>query len=363
MLRNLVFITICSFFCVHDSLAQPLSAFVDVQNQVMVWDNGMVRKIDYLAPTQMKIGRIAIPYLDNSRSFKIYYGGGIKTINAGTTNAFFVSDDLIPFLNQKSLNVFDQGTVKNLTAICNQYIMADSVILFLDAVKNEYKVYYNGQNHTIESFIPDSVLPSVKVSDNIVAYDNFANQFRIFYHGSIIPQEEYPVSSFDAGRNTVAYVDDNRKFKIFHNGQTYILDDYPPISYAAGDNLVAFVSTDGYFKIFYGDSVQTVGYFNPTYKVKDNIVAYKDPNGYFKVFYKGTLTDMENYYPTKFMIQYNSLAYINAAGTLRLFSDGEAYDVTNADVDSWQLNYDVIQYQIGQNIFKIFYKGTESDGN
>jgi len=68
---------------------------------------------------------------------------------------------------------------------------------------------------------------------------------------------------------------------------------------------------------------------------------------------------MENYYPTSYMIQYNSVAYINTSNTLRLFTEGEAYDVTNADLTNWQLNYDVITYQIGQGIFKIFYKGIE----
>ncbi len=123
--------------------------------------------------------------------------------------------------------------------------------------------------------------------------------------------------------------------------------------------MVAFVASDGHFRVFYADSVRTIGYMNPTYEVEDNILAYKDPGGMFKVFYKGTITDMESYYPNKFTIQYNSLAYINSASTLRMFSDGEVYDVTNAELSNWSLNYDVITYQIGQGIFRVFYKGIE----
>ncbi len=40
----------------------------------------------------------------------------------------------------------------------------------------------------------------VKVSDNIAAYDNYANQFRIFFRGEIINQEDYAVTSFEVGR-------------------------------------------------------------------------------------------------------------------------------------------------------------------
>ena len=349
----IVVVTVCT------SLAQPLASFVNLQNEFMVWSNGMLRKADFLPPTLKKTGRTAIPYLDNSRSFKIYYNGGVKLINVGFTNTFFATDNLVAYLNQKSLFVFDKGTSKNLTGICDQYFVADSLILYLDAVKSDYKVYYNGNIQSIESFVPDSTLASIKVSDNIIAYNNFANQFRIFFRGNKIAQEDYPVKSFDAGRNTVAYVDADSKFKIFHNGQTIIADNFAPTSYHVGDNLVAFVTSDGYFKIFYNDSVRTLGYFNPHYQVGDNIVAFRDPTGYLRVFYKGEITDMENYYPNEMTIQYNSLAFINTNNTLRLFTEGEVYDVTNADLTNWTLNYDVITYQIGQGIFKVYYKGTD----
>ncbi|MBL7719540.1 MAG: hypothetical protein JNL72_11930 [Flavipsychrobacter sp.] len=339
--------------------AQPLAAYTNIQNEVMAWDRGMIRKIDYLPPVQMKVGRCAIPYLDNSRSFRIYYGGGVRTINPGFTNAFFVSDYLVAFLNASSLNVFEKGNIKNLTTLCEQYYLGDSVLVYLDGLRRDYKAYYNGQVYPIENFLGDTAIYGIKVTDNIVAYNNYANQFRIFYHGETIAQEDFAVGSFDAGRNTVAYVDANRTFKVFHSGQTYLVENFAPISYYAGDNLVAYVSNDGYFKIFYGDSVRTIGFFTPDYVVGDNVVGYQDPSGYFKAFYKGEITQLESYYPQNYSIQYNSIAYINRANILRLFSEGEIHDVTNAALENWELNYDVIKYQIGRNMFRFFYKGRE----
>ena len=351
------------FFCVFllnkVAVGQPLSAFTNMQNEVIVFDNGMEHKVDFMPPTSMKIGRIAIPYLDNSRSFKVYANGGVKTLNSGFTNSYFVTDNLIAFLNQKSLNVYDKGVIKNLTGVCDQYFIADSVVMFLDSYKGEYKAYYNGQIYSIETYFQDSILSNVKVSDNIVAYDNFANQFRIFFHGRKIAQEDYQVASFDVGRNTVAYVDNDHRFKIFHNGKTTPVDDYEPKSYKAGDDQVAFVSSEGYFKIFYNDSVYTMGFYNPDFQVADYVVAYKDPGGMFNAFYKGAVTELDNYLPSNYTIQYNSLAYVNQANELKLFSEGEVYEVTNADLTAWQLNYDVVMYQIGQGVFKIYYKGTE----
>jgi hypothetical protein len=354
------FILCISFLSSSLSLwAQPLATFTNMQNQVMVWDKGILRKIDYLPPVEIKVGRVAIPYLDNSRSFKIYYGGGMRNINNGFTNEFKVSDNLIAYLNAQVLSVFDKGNIKSLSNLCTQYFLGDSILMFYDGIRNEYKAYYSGQVYQIEGFLAGNPLEVVKVSDNIAAYDNYANQFRIFFHGEVINQEDYAVTSFEVGRNTVAYVDINRQFKIFHNGDTYIAEDFPPTKYQAGDNVAAYVSTDGYFKIFYGDSVRTIGFFTPEFRVEDNMVAYRDPAGYFKVFYKGTISSLEAYYPNKYTMQYNSIAYVNQGGMLRLFTEGEVYDVTSSETENWELTYDVLKYQLGRNMFRIFYKGNE----
>jgi len=365
MLQRIAGFIICSLLSVC-TFAQPLSAYVNLQNQVMVWDDGAIRKIDYLAPISMKIGRTAIPYLDNSRNFKIYYGGGVRTVNIGFTNDYWVSDNLVAFINAKSLNVFDNGQIKNLSGLAQQYYLGDSVLLFFDGVRNEYKAYYDGAVYPVENFLAGEAIEVVKVSDNIIAYDNYANQFRIFFHGDIIAQESYAVSSFDVGRNTVAYVDINRQFKVFHNGQTIVVEDFPPLNYAVGDNVVAYVSNDGYFKIFYNDSVQTIGFFRADYKVGDNVVAFRDGGGYFRAFYKGDLITLESYYPDNYAVQYNSVAYVNRANILRLMTEGEVYDVStifsNGDQQSsegWQLSYDVLRYRVGLNLYKIYYKGSE----
>ncbi len=355
------YILLSIFLCLFSSqqtIAQ-LAAYVNNQNQVMVWDKGMIRKIDFLAPTDMKIGRTAIPYLDNSRTFKIYSNHRVTPVNIGFTNAYFATDNLVAFMNQKQLNVFENGKIKMLTGVTDQYFVADSVIMFLDSYKGAYKAYYNGQIYDIESYFSDSSLASIKVSDNIIAYNNFANQFRVFFHGELLSQEDFPVSSFEVGRNTVAYVDVNRKFKIFYNGKTYLIDDFPPKSYQAGDNVVAYVTADGYFKVFYNGEATSLGFMSGNYQVKDYIVAFKDQSNYLKVFYKGDVITVDNYYPENMTIQYNSLAYVNYGRMLKMFSEGEIYEVTNAELTNWQLNYDVIQYQLGQNLFRVFYKGRE----
>lgn len=354
------------FFCAFSAGAQPLSVFTNLQNEVKVFDRGVIRKVDYLQPLQVKVGRSAIPYLDNSRNFKIYYGGGLRAMNRGFTNSFEATDNLVAFLNAKSLNVFDRGTTTNLSLLCQDFYVGDSVVLFLDGVRTEWKAYYDGSIYPLENFLAGAGLDTTagsgnnaKASDNIIAYVSFANQFKIFYQGQTILQEEYKINGFNVGRNTVAYLDANRFFKVFHSGVTTKLEEFPPQNYWVGDNLVAYTSTDGYFKVYYNDSLYTIGFFTPEYEVGDNVVAYKDPSGYLKAFYKGEIFSIDAYYPSAYTVQYNSLAYVNRSGMLRLFSYGQLYDVTNATLETWDLRYDVIRYRIGQNMYRFFYNGEE----
>ncbi|MES2478628.1 MAG: hypothetical protein V4561_06050 [Bacteroidota bacterium] len=344
--------------------SQPLSVYTDIQNQVMVWDNGVIRKVDYLQPIEMKVGRIAMPYIDNSNNFKVYYRGGVRKLNIGFTNQFQATDCIIPFLNATSLNVFDRGEVKNLSRMCTQYFAGDSLIFFLDGRTQQYNAYYNGETVPVEPFLAatNNGVGQVELKSNIAAYVNYANQFHLFYHGAIINQEAYPVSSFKTGRNTVAYVDANNTFKVFNDGQTQVLESFPPQNFQVGCDMVAYVTVDGNFNIFHKGKVHKMGFFKPNYQVSDFVCLYQDPSGYSKVFQDGITTTLEPYMPEKYVAQYNSVAYFDRNNVLKLYSNGAVNEVTSAlqpNQANWSLNYDVVMYQIGNNFFKFYYQGTE----
>lgn len=376
----LFFTTIVSSTTLY--FAQPLSAYYDNQNQFFSWDNGMTRKIDYLQPVQYKVGRLAIPYLDNSRNFKIYSQGATQIINNGNTSSFFATDYLVAFLNAKILFVWEKGKITKLSNYVENYYVGDSVLMFFDKIQNEFKVYYNEDIYVLEDFmvgldfsvlnklseeesqkhyegqdVASGQIPMIQVSDNIAAYVNFAEQFKVFYQGEMYQLDDRMIKSFGVGRNIVAYTNAMNEFKIFYNGEDNVIDNFIPYEYQVGDELVAFVSSDNYFKIHYQDSTYVLGYFQPEYNVKDNIVYYKDQSGYFNVFYKGKNYVLENYWPDGITAQYHSVAYISRNKFIKLFTEGQIYEVINADVPYWRLDYDVLHYRFGTNLNKVFYKG------
>lgn len=381
IIRFFVLIFLCNLgFNVAN--AQPVSAYFDNQNQFFAWDNGMLRKIDYLQPVQFKIGRLAIPYLDNSRNFKIYSNGTTQEINRGNTSSFYATDNLIAYLNANILFVWEQGKITKLTNMADQIHLADSMVMFFDKIQNEFKLYYNQDVYVLEDFmvgfdfntyvidhseesgkkyegqnVASGQIPKVQVSDNVAAYVNYSDQFKVFYQGQSYILDDRMIQSFGVGRDVVAYTNAMNEFRIFRKGEDKIIENFIPYEYQVGDDLVAYVSADNYFKILYNDSIYDLGYFQPEYNVVDNIVYYKDQSGFFNVFYKGRNYILENYWPDGITAHYHSVAYISKNKMVKLFTEGMTYEVINADVPSWRLDYDVIHYRFGTNLNKVFYKG------
>jgi len=351
-----------SLFSFAIAKSQPFSAYTDLRQQFYVFDNGAINQLEHLLPIDYKIGRSAVAYLDNQRIFKIYKDGMVTTVNDMFTTNFQVSDHLILFKSANMVSIIDEGEVVLLSKLCNRYAMGDSVVLFYDMNRSSFNGYYQGKITELETFLNlkdgDFTFDStVKVSDNIGAYINYNEQFKVFYNNETEVLENQPVKQFQVGRNVVGYVDINNIFKIYYKGQSFTIDPFAPKSFMVGDDVVAFHGNDGYFKIFYKGNLITIGYYYPRYIVSDRVVAYADPNGYFKVFYEGEQTVMDNYYPDKIRASYNSVVYTNKANTLRMFSKGMVYDITTMSILDMRLDYDVLQYKVGLNAFKMFHNG------
>ncbi len=337
-------------------------AFTTLQGKFTAFEDGNISLLESLPPTLFKVGKTGIAYQDNLGIFKVYRQGVNNKINDLFTEDFGVTDNFIFYKTKNSLNLIDGNDEIRLTALVGAYAVGDSVAFYFDRVKNVLNAYARGKTYELENNLNVDNFSDYQVNDNIIAYNNFMNQFKIFYNGETTILENQSVNSFKVGRNTVAYVDVNGQFKIWHKGgEVKTIDPFPPLSYAAGDDLVAYVSYDGYFKIFYDGETTTMGYYNKRYDVKDFIVAYEDGNGFFKIFDRGMVYNIDNYFPEKIINQYNSAAYIDRSKTLRFYNKGKTHNISNlpTNLDDVQLNYDVLSYKIGTNMFRFFANGKE----
>jgi hypothetical protein len=346
-----------------DAIAQGgYAAFTDLYNRFYIVDDGTKSELEGLPPQNYAIGRTGIAYIDNIGMFKVYRNGYNNVINRNFTASYQVTDYLITYKTQNSLHVIDDHEEQELTRWAGDYGVGDSIILYYDRVKNILNSFYNGKKYELETNLATEQFSDFKVSDNVIAYQNFMNQFKVFIYGESHVLESQPVLEYKVGRNIVAYLDYNKQFKVYYNGTTTTLDAFPPKSFKVGDGFVAFVGYDGYFKIFYNNQTESIGYFEKNYLVSDFTCAYEDGTGFFKLFHQGKHYEVDNFWPSSLLQNYHSMAYINRGNTLRLFSNGNMYDVTTMvnKLDNAKLNYDVLQYQLGANMFRTFVNGKDN---
>ncbi len=327
--------------------AQDLAAFVDYKNYFCIFDNGARTEAEYLPVKSFQVGGNTIAYIDNNENLRIYYKGAIATLSENTITKYTATDYLLTFSTFKVLDVFEGGKRTTLSNFASQYSTGDSLVAFYDERNMAYNIYYKGSVTLLESGSLNSPLQSFQMGDNIFAYVNYLNQFRLFYRGKTITLASSSLTlPYAAGKNIVAYVNPDYGFTLFHKWLIYNLETFQPKSFAVGDDLTAYVTSNDLFKVYYeGTSRVLCQYEPPFYKVTDSLLVYNEGER-FKVFYRGTVYTLENYIPADYRIDFNTIAYLDQQGKLKIFQNGKTAFVTNSAVDNYELYRNVISYRI-----------------
>ncbi len=338
---------------------QNISAYVDYKNYFFAFDNGPNIELESQPIKSYKVGGNAVAYVNGADNFRAYYGGEIYDLLSIAPMDYIATDNYVLFNSNMILSVFDNGKQTRLSGYCNSYAAGDSIIAFFDLNSSILKTYANGQVQELDNLLGkdvDSI--KFKVGDNIVAYVNSAEQFKIFYRDHVLNLESYVPVSFQAGRNIVSYIDAyTQAFKIFYNGMSYTVESTPPASYVTADDMVAYVSSNGDFKVFYQGQLLKVSSYAPQfYNVKDRVMAYFDGK-YFTAFYNGKITTLETYVPASYQLDYNTVAYIDRTNYLQALYNGKQQRVSEEKVNSFELSGDVLKYNSGLSDTKFFLKG------
>ncbi len=328
------------------SRAQNLNAYSDKVTQYFyIFDDGKLVEAEYLPVTQSAVGGNCVAYVDNSSNFKIYYDGNTNVEADNAPDKFFATDNLIVYDFQKRLSVFERGRSTLLTYQHGIYAAGDSMVAFYDTISYALKFYKDGVIKEGEALYDKSPPKSLQVGDNIAAYVNYNDLFKVYYNDRLYDLESAGPTQYKAGCNTVAYIDRyTRNFKVFYHGNLLQLESFPPSSFKVGDDIVAYIDNTGSFKVFCMGQLYTVQTYEPQFfDVTDHMIVFGDVQN-FNVFYGGKTTKLESYKPEIYQMDYNSLAYIDSFNKIRLFSDGAIKDVSGSIVNSFQLTRNVLMY-------------------
>ena len=338
---------------------QNISAYSDYKNYFFAFDNGPNIELESQPIKSYRVGGNAVAYVNGADNFRAYFNGETYDLLSIPPADYVATDNYVVYYRDMILNVFDNGKRTLLSGYTKAYEAGDSMVGFFDLNNYMLRAYYNGQVQDIENLLgrqEDSI--KFKVGDNIMAYINASDQFKIFYQEHILQLESYPADSFKVGRNTVAYVDGySQNFKIFYNGMSYTVESTPPRSFRVADDMVAYVSNTGDFKIFYQGQLLKISSFEPVfYKVQDKVMVFFD-NKFFTAFYNGKITTLETYIPSNYQLDFNTIAYIDRISYLKAVYEGKQQRISEEKITTFELTGNVLKYSYGMSEVKFFLRG------
>ncbi len=357
-MRMYLFFTMLLTVFFQSAFGQNLSAYTDYKNYFFAFDNGPNIMLEPQPVISYKIGGNAIAYVNGVENFKAYFKGETYDLLAITPSDYIAADNFIAYYRDMALWVFDNGKRTMLSGYTSFYVAGDSMIGFYDLNSYMLKAYYNGQVTELENMNAQPEFTNVKVGDNILAYVNNAEQFKIFYQYQTLSLESNKPTSYQVGRNIVSYVDGfTQTFKIFYKGMSYTVENTPPTSYVTADDLVAYVTNTGDFKIFYQGQLLKAATMAPSfYEAKDNVLLYYD-NRNFTAFYNGKITTLETYVPASYQKDLNTIAYIDRSGYLQALYNGKQQKISEEKITSFELTGNVLKYNSGVSDVKFFVNG------
>lgn len=364
-MKKLILAAFIFFSILKSGMSQPLSAYVNQDGRFYVFDDFNIHQADYLQPTAYLIGKTCIPFIDNTKNFKIYYNGKPQQINEGYTTDFYVTDNIVVYKNQATLFVFDNGKIMKLADYNTDFAFSDSVVGYFDDRQYVYNLYWKGKIVRLEENSLGNPVTLSAAGSNIFSWATQYDQFNIFYDGEIIEQETQAPQFVSAGRDIVVYRDYYSDLKVFYKGETFDLGQVPSsggkiakmASVMVGNEMAAYIDGAGELKIFYKGKIIETDVMNPMMvRIKDNMLVFEDGSGGFSVFYDGKISHLENYIPSKIELSQNSIYYFTQSNEIRFYTFGNTIELPMQTYENIRLDYDVLQVKTGFNSFNFYYK-------
>lgn len=357
-LTKFIFISITLFGVSLNSYNQNISFFNDYLGNILIFDNGKIKQIEYLPLKSYKIGNYAIAYEDNTDFFKIYYNHHVYKI-VTSVGEYKMSNNYIAFSYNNILKVFDNENIIHLSNTITNYFLGDDIVVWFDDVEKKLKAYYEKDIFELDDALTTGKVDNVFIGKNIAAYVDSRSYMNIFYNGEIISIDYADrIKSLKVGRDIVAYVEEPvNNFRVCYYGELLELENFEPKSYKPGDGFLAYVDINNYLKVFSNYDVEIISFDNPDfYEVNDKILVFGVQN-YFKVYYDGKIYTLENYIPNQYKFQNNVICYIDQLGNLKYFDGNKVETISYEKVDNFELHGNIVKYKFGVSSENIYFNG------
>lgn len=342
------------------AVAQPYSAFVNLRDEFMLLDDTVFRRLDFLPPRNQQIGGNAVLFTDNRGDLRIYQYGRLHKPFDAVVSDYGVSDALAYLRTPGGLYVWDNGQAELLTRFPGNFVLDDSLFVWLDAATRDAHVYYRGRQQLLVRAV--SVNPAAKIlttGPNIIAFKPFEGVLQAFWNNEVYDLQPANPLRLEAGTDLLAYTDQYEPgLHVFYRGDEYSLEQFNPKTFQVGNGAVAFVNRDGQFRVFQDGDIYEFGNYEPELLVvRNNIVMFSNELRQTQVLYRGELYQLDNSIIENYQIGYNSILYTDRSGRWRLFWAGNLIDLPPAGYLSSRLDYDVLQLELQGKRYRFVVRG------
>lgn len=349
------------FFSTSLLFGQDVFPFITNLGFFKSFENGYQNQLDFLAPTQIKYSEKLIAYKDHKRDLFVYTKEHGKVFLSNTATDYQIGYNLMAWSVGPILSMWVDGKRKHLSNFGRDFIVSDSLVVYVDRRDNALRAYYNDSIYDVFYGLNDISLPK-KLGVNTFGFEGQGGvnyifdkgkiieigvvltsidyesgtgfsvfndpdhqTFALYENGEILDLESIRVPDYKATNNFVVYLDNNKNLMYYKNGVIKKLSNYSPDIYKANDNIVVWTEA-GLFFLFDGKQTYEIGNFVPDdYKLTNEILAFRNVMGGVSVFYEGKETKITNIYQAPFEVNGNTVKIELSTGNFLFWKDNKEW--------------------------------------
>jgi hypothetical protein len=334
-----------------------VSAYKDYRNYLFAFSEGISRQIDSRPVRTYKSRGDKVVYVDVNNNLMLWQNDIKTNLGDATSIKFLLTDELLIYTTYDMLAVADSDKTTNLTYFFKEYDYNAGMVAFTDQNIGLLKAYTNGKVIEVEATLIGK-LGKFKVGENILAYINSSDSFKIYYNNELYSIDNLSPDRFLSGKNLVAYIEGSTKYlNVFYKGKVFVLEEFEPISFQVGDEAIAYVTNENSFKVFQSGKLLKVESYAPSmYAVRDNTVLFFF-NNELQILQNGVRFVLDQFAPLNYQMSQDRIAWQDQAKRLYIFADGKTKLVTTETITAYELNGDILRYDVPDGTSRIYYKG------
>ena len=337
--------------------AQRVIPFVDFNYYFRTFENDNFRQLEFQQIKEYKGGDDFVAYIDTRGNLRVYDGKERKDIS-NMNVVYKTSDHLMAYSIGPTLNMWDDGELQTLTYFSRNYEVKDSIIVFEDTRFNTVSVYWNKQIYQIYQMTGELNMPVV-IGDNIVAFKDNGNYFKVFYQGRIYDLGVWNGTiDFEAGCDMLCFNDPTtRTFALFENGQFLDVESFYMKKYKAGRGFLVYEDLNGNLILYKKGEKQTLSNFSPSFwEVKDDLVVWGE-NSFIFAYQNDQKIQVANFTPKDYLLKNNVFAFRNIMGGASALVDGKVVELSNQPNCEFQIYGNSVLVTLFNRSYIVYSKG------